>query len=160
MSFRHLIWLFPAVATLHNAEEAIWLPAWSVDAGRWFPRIAPRIFRFAAGVLTVVAWLVTWMSVRSGRESMWTYLTFGFMVAMLGNVFVPHAALTIAMRKYMPGLGTGLALNLSLVSWLVFLAVKEGQVSGGKAIASILGMPMLLALFIPLLFRIGRAMKL
>ncbi len=160
MGFRHLIWLFPAAVTLHNAEEAIWLPAWSNDAGQWYKPIAPRVFRFAAAVLALVAWLATWMSVQSGRQTLWTYLTFGFMGAMLGNVFVPHAVLTIAMRKYMPGLASALALNLPLLSWLVFLALQEGQVSGGKALISILAMPMLLALSIPLLFKIGNALTL
>ncbi len=160
MDFRHLIWLFPTVLTLHNAEEAIWLPAWSADAGRWYKPIAPRIFRAAALVLTVFAWLVTWMSSRSGGQSVWTYLVFGFMAAMLGNVIIPHAVLTIAMRKYMPGLASALALNIPILFWLIFLALKEGQVSGGKAIASILGVPMLLALSIPLLFKIGKAMGL
>jgi hypothetical protein len=160
MGVRHLIWIFPAVVTLHNAEEAIWLPAWSARAGRWYKPIAPWVFRFAAMVLTVVVWLITWMSVRSGKQSVWAYLTFGYMAAMLGNTFIPHVALTVATRKYMLGLASALALNLPLLSWLIWLALKEGRVSGGKAIASILCVPMLLALSIPLLFKIGKAMAL
>ena len=37
-SFQHWQWLFPAAITVHNLEEAIWLPAWSRTAGRWHVR--------------------------------------------------------------------------------------------------------------------------
>jgi hypothetical protein len=48
MRFRMLQWLFPLVVTLHNTEEAIWLPAWSQHAGTWHVPVGPGEFRFAA----------------------------------------------------------------------------------------------------------------
>ena len=106
MSFRDLLWLFPIVETLHNAEEAIWLPGWSKRAVLWHSPVTPGSFRFAAAVLTILAFAVTWLSARSGKQTVWTYLAFGYMAAVLANVLIPHIALTVALRSYMPGVAT------------------------------------------------------
>jgi hypothetical protein len=72
MSFQNLEWLFPLVITLHNAEEALWLPGWSKRAGRWRHPVAPGVFRFAVVILTLLAYPVTALSFISGRETLWT----------------------------------------------------------------------------------------
>jgi hypothetical protein len=33
MRLERLLWMFPVAVTLHNLEEAVWLPAWSQHAG-------------------------------------------------------------------------------------------------------------------------------
>ena len=106
MSFGILQWLFPVVVTLHNAEEALWLPGWSKRAVLWRSPVTPGSFRFAAAVLTILAFAVTWLSARSGKQTVWTYLAFGYMAAVLANVLIPHIALTVALRSYMPGVAT------------------------------------------------------
>jgi hypothetical protein len=55
MSFGNLEWLFPSVIALHNLEEAIWLPEWSRQAGRWgyffeVPRSSSRLHSSASGL--------------------------------------------------------------------------------------------------------------
>jgi hypothetical protein len=160
MSFQSLEWLFPAVITLHNAEEAIWFPSWSRRAGRWHAPVGPGIFRFGALVLTFLAYTVTGLSIQSGKQTIWTYLAFGYMVAMLANVLIPHLVVTVATRAYMPGLATGLALNLPVLSLLVFLAVSEEYVSGWKVAAYSAGVAGILLLFIVALFKVGRALNL
>src|SRR5690349_3301206 len=155
MSFDNLQWLFPVVVSLHNAEEAIWLPDWCKRTGPWRLPIAAVVFRFAACVLTVLAFVVTWLSARSGKQTVWTYLAFGYMVAMLANVLVPHVAASVALRSYIPGLATALALNLPVLSLLVVLALREGYVSGGKAAAYSAGVTAFLVLSIAALFRLG-----
>jgi hypothetical protein len=160
MSFRNLEWIFPIVVTLHNAEESLWLPGWSRSAGRWHDPVAPGVFRFAVIILTILAFVVTGLSFRSGRETVWTYLTFGYMAAMLANVLVPHIAASIAMRSYMPGLATGVFLNLPLLSLLMVLALRQGYVSGWKAAAYSVGVAALLLLSIPALFKLGKTLDL
>jgi hypothetical protein len=160
MTFGNLQWLFPIVVTLHNAEEAIWFPAWTKQAGRWHSPVAPGVFRFAAAVLTVLAFGITWLSALSGKQTVWTYLTFGYMVAMLVNVLVPHVAVSVAMRRYMPGLATGVTLNLPALSLLVVLALTQGYVSGWKAAAYPVGVASLLLLSIPALFKLGKILNL
>ncbi|HUE23028.1 MAG TPA: HXXEE domain-containing protein [Bryobacteraceae bacterium] len=156
MGFRNLEWLFPMVITLHNVEEAIWLPAWSERAGRWHAPVAPGVFRFGAAVLTIVAFAVTWLSYLSGKQTVWTYLTFGYMAAMLANAVIPHIALSVGLRSYMPGVATAVALNLPALSLLVILALREGYVSGWKAAVYSAGVGGALLLSILALFKLGK----
>jgi hypothetical protein len=160
LSFRDLLWLFPIAVTLHNAEEAIWLPGWSKRAVLWRNPVMPGSFRFAAAVFTVLAFAVTWLSASSGKQSVWTYLAFGYMAAMLANVLIPHLALTIALRSYMPGLATAAALNLPVLPLLLVFAFQEGYVSGWKAVAYAVGVAAMLLASIQLLFKIGRILNL
>jgi hypothetical protein len=160
MSFGNLQWLFPIVVTLHNAEEAIWLPGWSKRAVLWHSPVSPGSFRFVVTVLTVLAFAFTWLSAESGKQTVWTYLAFGCMVVTLANVLIPHVALTVALRSYMPGVATGVVLNLPVLSLLVVMALKEGYVSGAKAAEYSVGVAGLLLLFIPALFKSGKALNL
>jgi hypothetical protein len=153
--FQTLQWLFPVVVTLHNTEEAIWLPAWSQRAGYWYSPVEQGVFRFAALVLVLLAFLVTYLSFRGGRQSIWTYLTFGYMVAMLANAFLPHIVASAVLRSYTPGLATAL-LNVAVLSPLLRLAVKEGFVSGWKAVAYSLAVPAFLLISLRPLFQIAR----
>jgi len=160
MNFRTLEWLFPIVVTLHNTEEAIWLPGWSKRVGFWKTPVSPGVFRFAVAILTVLAFAVTCLSAQSGKQSIWTYLAFGYMAAMLVNVLLPHLAATLARRSYMPGVATGVALNLPVLSFLVVMALREGYVSGGKAAVYSVIVAGLLVASIPALFKIGRVLNL
>jgi hypothetical protein len=160
MSFGHLLWLFPIVVTLHNAEEAIWFPDWTKRAGRWHAPVAPGVFRFTVLVLTILVFSVTGLSAMSGKQTVWTYLTFGCMVTVLVNVLIPHVAVSVVTRRYMPGVATAVALNLPVVSLLVVLALKEGYVSGWKAVAYSAGVASIGVLSIPALFKLGKILNL
>jgi len=158
LDFRALEWLFPILVTLHNSEEAIWLPGWWKRTGLRRVPVAPRVFRFAAVVLTFLAYAITWLSVRAGQQSLWTYLVFGCIAATLVNVLVPHLAATIATRSYVPGVATAVFLNLPVLTLLVVDALREGYVSGGKAMAFCAGVTAALVAFIPALFRLGKVL--
>jgi hypothetical protein len=160
MSFGNLQWLFPIVVTLHNAEEAIWLPGWSKRAVLWRSPVAPGSFRFSVAVLTVLAFVITWLSAELGKQTVWAYLVFGCMVVTLANVLIPHVALSLAKRSYMPGVATAVTLNLPVLSLLVMMALKEGYVSGWKAAEYSVGVACLVLLSIPALFKLGRALNL
>ena len=160
MSFRGLEWLFPIVVTLHNAEEAIWLPGWRKRDGHWHPSVTPGAFRFAAAVLTILAFAVTCLSVQSGKQTAWTYLAFGCISATLINVLIPHLAATIALRSYVPGVVTAVLLNLPVLSLLVVLALREEYVSGWKALEFGIGVSAALVASIPALFKLGKLLNL
>lgn len=159
MSFERALWLFPAVVTLHNLEEAIWLPRWAARDARW-PSPGSHVFLFAVTVLTLFAYTSTWLALRSGRQSFWMYVVFGYMVAVLINVLVPHLAMTVLRRSYMPGLGTGLLFILPVLWMLVAHSVKEQYVSGLRAVSAAIAVPLVLLCSIPALFALGKAMKL
>jgi hypothetical protein len=157
LNFRTLEWLFPIVVTLHNAEEAIWLPEWANRTGFWRAPVTPRVFRFAVAVLTLLAYALTWLSVVSGQQTVWTYLAFGYIAAVLGNVLAPHVAASIALRSYMPGVTTAVFVNLPVLTLLVVYALREGYVSGWKAVGFCLGA---LLASIPALFKLGKVLNL
>jgi len=159
MSYSRLIWLFPIVVTLHNAEEAIWLPAWAKRTGFWRSPVSPGVFLFAASILTVLAFALTWLSAESGKQTVWTYLAFGCMVVTSANALIPLVAVSAMRRSYMPGTATAVALNLPVLSRLVAMALKEGYVSGEKAAAYSVGVACLLVVSIPALFKSGRALN-
>jgi hypothetical protein len=132
--------------TLHNAEEAIWMPGWDVGrledvVGR--PPGAAEI-RAALAVLTLLAFAVTYLSTRRGPETIWAYLTFGYIIAMLANVFVPHVPAAIVFRGYAPGVFTAVLVNLPVMSILAIRMLRERWVRGGKAVVFGVGVPLLL----------------
>ena len=118
------------------------------------------VFLFAAAIFTVLAFVVTWLSVRSGKQTLWTYLYFGYMAATLANAFIPHIAVSVATRSYMPGVATAAIVNLPVLSLLIWLAVKEGYVSGWKATEYSVGVAGIGLVSIPLLFKLGRLLRL
>jgi len=101
-------------------------------------------FRLALVVLTLAAFAVTYFSVRRGPGSICAYLTFGAIVTMLVNVFVPHVPAAILFRGYAPGVGTAVFINLPLASWLALRAVRERWAAGWKAVAFGAGVPVLM----------------
>lgn len=144
MDFGKLQWLFPLAVTLHNAEEAIWMPSWDARHVAELPVHPPGAFeiRLVLVVLTLAALVITSLSALRGPQSIPAYLTFGYIVAMLANVFVPHVPAAILFRGYAPGLVTAVFINLPLMTLLAVRAVRDGWVSGWKAIAFAAGVPL------------------
>jgi len=154
MPFRKLQWMFPIAVTLHNGEEGIWMPGWAARHAVQLPVQPPSAaeIRFALLVLTVAAWLVTYLSDRKGRESTWAYLVFGGAVAMFVNVFVPHVPATVIFRSYTPGVVTAVLVNLPVMTFIAAGMVRERWVSGWKAAGFAVGLPVALAGMIATLF--------
>jgi hypothetical protein len=148
--------LFVAGVLAHNAEEALRLPTWSAAAGRWHPPVQPSVFRFAIVAFSILLVVCAIAACVQGQGTLSAYLFTGCTLAMVLNVFLPHVAATIAMRRYMPGTATALLLNLPLGSRFLYRALTERFVHGGTFVWAgpvvVLGV---LAL-IPVLFAIGR----
>jgi len=156
MNFIVLAWTFVLAVAIHNTEEAIWLPAWSVTAGRWHRPIGESEFRFAAAALTILAAVVAALAELQGKQSLGAYLLCGYALAMLLNVVVPHVFATLAMFRYAPGTGTAVFINLPVTALLLRAALAEGYIERIKFIwvgpLVVLGVIAL----IPLLFWAGR----
>ncbi len=136
MLFERLQWLFPVAVTVHNAEEFVAMPKWVAEHGGRFP-INPGAMKIRLGLLllTLAAFAVTYWSARRGKQSVWAYLLFGYAAAMLANVFVPHLPATLVFGEYTPGIVTAVLISLPVMNLLLFRAVREQWVSGRKAIA-------------------------
>ena len=154
MSLAALGWLFTCGVLVHNAEEALWLPAWSTRAMRWYRPVPAPVFRFAAAVLSLAFLVVTLAATLSPACSVAAYLMAGYALALLLNVLVPHALATVALRRYMPGTATAVLLNLPLSLLYLrqalaqrFIELQVFRWAGPLVVAGVLvAMPMLFAL--------------
>ena len=154
--FERLQWAFPLVVTLHNLEEAIWLPSW---AARHSSLIAWQVstigFRMGLAVVTLAAYVVTWSSVSRGRESAWTYLFVAYTWAMLLNVFVPHVPATILFKSYTPGVVTAVLLNLPVTAMLLARVLRERIIPSLAIAALVFGLPLGIAVVAAVFFVAG-----
>lgn len=130
------------------------MPGWDSRHAAQLPLHPPDAIaiRSALLVLTVMAFIVTYFCERKGPESIWAYLTFGYIMAMLVNVVVPHVPAAIVFRGYAPGVVTAVLVDLPLMSWLAWRAVKEKWVSGWKAVQFGTGVPVLAGIVIVAVF--------
>ncbi len=156
MRLDKLLWMFPIALTLHNLEEAVWLPAWSQHAGVWESPLGPTEFPVAAALLVILAYAVTSWSIRTGKEAFGTYVTAGFVFAMLLNV-IYHVAATIGLRKYAPGVVTAVLINVPVMGYLLGQMFRVQWVSWPKALLAFIAIPLTLLLLIPVLFWVGRS---
>ena len=150
--------LFLLGFTLHNIEEALWLPAWSVKAKRFHAPVNGDEFRFAVIMVTALGYLLTFLHfLLLPESSVSRYAYLGFVSMMVLNTLFPHLAATIALRSYSPGLITGFVLNLPFGLYILCT-----EIQGKSDALLILGVTVvitpLVLLLISLWFRAGRAL--
>jgi len=155
----HLWILFPLAITLHNLEEAIWLPGWSQHARRFHSPVQTGEFRFAVTVITLLAYLSTFLALKFPETSIWNHFFHGFLGAMIVNTFVPHLASTIFLRRYSPGLASGLLLLTPISSIILNQSIMSGRVTLPNLLLSVFAVGLMLISLIPLLFKLGRSIS-
>jgi len=150
------LWVFfPIAITLHNLEEAIWLPKWSKHAERFHKPVEPNVFYFAVIFVTILAYLSTFLAVAFPSLWLWKYIFHGFLGTMILNTIVPHLVSTIILRRYSPGLVTGLFLLVPINSIILYQSVTLGYVKLPDLAISILVVSIVLLSLLPLFFKIG-----
>lgn len=156
LSVTEIGWLFTLGTLLHNAEEAVWLPAWSQRVRRISKPVAASVFRLAVGVVSILFVAITCAASFSQPEGIAAYLMAGYVLTMVMNVFFPHTLASFVTRSYMPGTATAILFNLPLGLFYLLHAITGGYIAlptfywAGPAV--ILGFLALL----PALFAIGR----
>ena len=156
MSLTTIGWLFTCGVLAHNTEEALYLPAWSLRAGRFYKPVSVSVFRFAAILLSGLFVIVTAVASFTQPAGLAAYLMAGYVLTMVLNVFVPHILATILMRRYMPGTVTALLFNLPLGLLYLARALAEQHIqlptfywAGPVVVAAMLAL-------LPVLFAVGR----
>jgi hypothetical protein len=156
MPDNYLLLFFPLAITLHNIEEALWLPQWSKHAGRFHPPVEKHEFHFALIVITAMAYLATFLTVLFPDNIYVTRMFYGFLGAMIINAIFPHLVATIVLKKYAPGLLTGLFLIIPVNSILIYRAVMIELISIIEIVITTIALGAIFILAIPLLFKAGR----
>lgn len=118
--------LFLLGFSLHNIEEALWLPGWSKHARKYHKEVSPNEFRFAVIIITAIGYLLTFQYFVFGSAyAAAKYIYLGFILIMILNVFFPHLIATIVLKKYAPGLITGLLLNAPLGTYILLKKIGD-----------------------------------
>lgn len=122
--------LFLLAFTLHNLEEALWLPGWSKYVGKQYVQVSNRGFHFALMVLTTAGYFIAFLFLLFGQSGgFFRYVFLGFVLMMVINSIFPHLLATVIFKRYAPGTLTGVMLNLP-----VGLAVIADGVAGGMKV--------------------------
>lgn len=151
-----LVIFFPLAITLHNVEEALWLPQWSKYAQKFHRPVNKDEFRFAVIVITLLAYLATCMFMFLPRILVYKYFYFGFLGAMIINAIFPHLVSTIVLRKYSPGLITGVFLVIPSNCLIIRYSIDNRIINFNEILLSTIAVSLALLVIIPILFKMGR----
>lgn len=135
ISRRAALLLVPVLITVHNAEEALAMPAalgvLSTRLPAQLASIIPTYSQFLAAlaIVTVLPWLI-WLLGIARRETRSGIILLLLLVQMVMLVNVAsHVAAAVFLRGYAPGVVTALALNLPFSIYLLRRAMREGWIS-------------------------------
>lgn len=151
-----LFWLFPIAFAIHNLEEAFWFPTYSKSAGKFHKPVNTFEFVFAVINLTLLSIIITFLLVISSKQSLACYMYFAFNFGMLINVFFPHLAATIVLRKYCPGLLTGILFLVPITVYILLFGYKNQYFLFPKFWFIALPFAGLVIVAIPILFKVGK----
>lgn len=151
-----LVVLFCFAITLHNLEEAIWLPAWSQQASRFQKPVTEGEFRFAVTIITGLAYLSAVSYMLWPRVDLAKWIFVGFLGSMIVNAIFPHLIAALSMKRYAPGLATGLLLNIPVNVFILYRMQGENIVLPSEILLSTLVVGVVILSLIPLLFKMGK----
>lgn len=119
MSIVQFYFLFPALFMLHELEEIVWMPSFVKKLSAQFPDIRflsyYTPFTFNAIVLEQFLILMTslYLSYQFNNYSIYATIIIAYIYHVLG-----HLIQTIVIRKYVPGLLTGILTSLFSLFYL------------------------------------------
>jgi hypothetical protein len=114
-------WLFPLAVSLHNLEEAIWMPVFWRSHG-WHA-VNPAGFRTLAFALALLAFVVTYGAYKQNKLAIYFFAGFG-MVMLLNALW--HIGVTLYLRAYSPGVVTAVVVVLPITSYLLARLLRSG----------------------------------
>ncbi|RHW33451.1 HXXEE domain-containing protein [Lysinibacillus yapensis] len=154
----YLAIFFCIAITLHNIEEAILLPKWSQHSSKFQKPVTSREFLFAVVIITALAYVSAFSYLFKPESHLAKWVFLGFLGSMIVNAIVPHLLATVLMKKYAPGLLTGLLLNIPINSLILYQMFEGKLIVWNELLFPTLIVGILLLTLIPLLFKIGRAL--
>lgn len=145
-----LVIFFCFAITLHNLEEALWLPQWSKHASKFHRPVSSNEFNFAVVFITILAYLSTFLFFYFPEVSLTKWIFTGFLGSMIVNAIFPHLVATILMKKYAPGLMTGVLLNVPINSLIIYQMFIQNLISWKGLILSTIVVGCVLLALIPI----------
>lgn len=148
IDYNKLIWIPAITETIHNLEEAIWLPELFQPVDGLGSFASPFEFRLATLLVTLLIWWITWYFVKH-RNNISKYLMGGTLTIILFNVFLPHLLASVILQKYVPGVISGVLLNLPVTVYLLWRGYKQGvfhirSLVTGAVVLAVIALPIML----------------
>nr|WP_234007682.1 HXXEE domain-containing protein [Lysinibacillus sp. FJAT-14745] len=122
--------------------------------------MTPNEFHFAVLVITALAYLSAFFFIFFPQSNFAKWLFVGFLGAMIINAIFPHLLATIIMKKYAPGLVTGLLLNIPINCFIIRRMFEAQLIGWTELLFSTILVGLSLLALIPFLFKLGRMVTL
>ena len=126
--FKWLCVGFALSCTIHNLEEAIFLPEW---ARKHIPNLpfAPnnKIYSVLTSTISAFIWLVIWAALNIESSAIQNLLI-AICLAMAINAIFPHLAISLIKKSYSPGTLSGVLSNLPIGAYLISHIIKMGHI--------------------------------
>lgn len=113
MTLTQFYFLFPALFMLHELEEIIWVPSFIKKLSAQFPDIrflsyyTPLTFNAIVMEQLLLLMITLYLSYQSNNYTIYTTIVIAYIYHVFG-----HLIQTIVIRKYVPGLLTGIFTSL------------------------------------------------
>ncbi len=131
------------------------MPRWSRYIQKFGKQVSGDEFHFAVLVITILAYLATGLFIFFPENLILKYFFFGFMGAMMFNIIFPHLILTIILKKYSPGLITGVLLIMPFNSLIIISSLNNSIINLSEVVISTIVVGIFLLILIPILEKIG-----
>jgi len=158
IDIKHLVLILAITETLHNTEEAIWFHSWSSTLSFWQPPVGKLEFRIAIILLTFLFYGAMYYSMANDTQFS-SYIFSGMVTMILFNVFFPHLLGTIMTGELVPGVVTGVLLNIPVMVLLLWKGLKEKRISWKTIMVGGIGFGFLTGPLIRVLFTVGKIIK-
>ena len=158
LDIKHLVLILAITETLHNTEEAIWFPSWSSTLSFWQPAVGELEFRIAIILVTLLFYGAIYYSMTNVTQFS-SYIFSGIVTLILFNVFFPHLLGTIMTGEFVPGVATGVLLNIPITVLLLWKGLKEKRISWKTMMIGGIGFGLLTVPLIYVLFTVGKIIK-
>lgn len=152
---RNYALFFCLALTLHNVEEALWLPNWSKNSSSFQKPVTSSEFHFAVLIITILAYLVSFLYVHFPKSKIAKRIFIGFLGSMIFNAFFPHLIAAVSMKTYAPGLGTAFFLNIPINTIILYRLYKGKSITLKEIILATIVVGIFLLALIPFLFILG-----
>ncbi|HEY6141853.1 MAG TPA: HXXEE domain-containing protein [Flavobacterium sp.] len=123
-----LILILPFAFTLHNIEEVFGMEKWTKSIPSFIHSpVTTRQFAIAVSLFTLLGFVIILPKNYYQTEMQYLLIVTGFSGMLFLNVFIPHLIATIYLKKYAPGVITGLLINLPVtiaILWTVYRTQK------------------------------------
>ncbi len=147
--------LFLLGFTLHNLEESVWLPEWSKHAKTFHEPVERNQFIFAVIIITTIGYLLTFANILFDQPgNIASYIYLGFIGMMGFNAIFPHLIATVILKRYAPGLLTGILLNLPIACTIIIHYLRQG-INGYYLILSMIMVTGIIFFSLRYLFKLG-----